>query len=422
MWAFRNAPKGASFELVQTDKIIWNVLPTDIEFGPLAGLYVLDWIHGWDAPGKGRIYRVFAESKTLDAQAAAVAAILRDGMGTQSPKRLLTWLGHRDQRVRQRAQFELASRGPAQLPKLLKLAQDTTVKRLARVHALWALGRIAVRHNQFAAHAKAIAKLFGDADGEIRAQAALIVDWNASSARQGPQPALVNGLIALLGDRSSRVRYFAAMSLGKIGNAKARKPLLEMLRHNDDRDETLRHAGVVALARLGDPESLLQDAKSGSHAERLAIVLCLRRLQREELAQFLTPDALRKSTALAVEAALAIHDLPVRAGFEALAKVLDSDGEHLHNRALVHRALNAAFHLGGNEQADRIAAVATRLGVREDMRIEALRMLRSWSQPSGRDAVLGLWRPDCQATRTAGSRCPWVEDRGATERRTDRSS
>ena len=54
-------------------------------------------------------------------------------------------------------------------------------------------------------------------------------------------------LIARLEDRSSRVRFFAAISLGQLGDPEAVEPLIAMLRANDGRDAYLRHAGIQGL-------------------------------------------------------------------------------------------------------------------------------------------------------------------------------
>ena len=49
-------PKGASFELVDSQQFVWSILATDVEFGYDGGVYVSDWVDGWDGAGKGRIY------------------------------------------------------------------------------------------------------------------------------------------------------------------------------------------------------------------------------------------------------------------------------------------------------------------------------------------------------------------------------
>ena len=67
---------------------------------------------------------------------------------------------------------------------------------------------------------------------------------------------------------------------------------------------------------------------------------------------------------------------------------------------LLRRVANANFRIGGPENAQALAEIASRTGYPEAIRAQALEMLGEWSTPSGRDKVVGLWRP--LAPRTAG--------------------
>src|SRR4030095_10685248 len=53
---------GATYEVTEDRKLVWNLLATDCDFGPDGALYVSDWVFGWDRTGKGRIYRIFDPS------------------------------------------------------------------------------------------------------------------------------------------------------------------------------------------------------------------------------------------------------------------------------------------------------------------------------------------------------------------------
>jgi quinoprotein glucose dehydrogenase len=55
--------------------------------------------------------------------------------------------------------------------------------------------------------------------------------------------------------------------------------------------------------------------------------------------------------------------------------------------------LNANFRLGLAENANRLCEVATTGKMPATVRIMALRMLSEWAEPSGRDQVVGVWRP-----------------------------
>ncbi len=60
---------------------------------------------------------------------------------------------------------------------------------------------------------------------------------------------------------------------------------------------------------------------------------------------------------------------------------------------LLRRVLNANFRLGTRKHADVLAQFAANPAAPDAMRHEALAMLRTWDEPSGRDRVLGMWRP-----------------------------
>ncbi|MEC7585003.1 MAG: PVC-type heme-binding CxxCH protein, partial [Planctomycetota bacterium] len=76
--AIKLAPRGAGFELVRHQKPIWGILATDCEFGPDGSLYILDWVHGWDKTGKGRIYRLSRTNQRNDMQLRASARLIAD--------------------------------------------------------------------------------------------------------------------------------------------------------------------------------------------------------------------------------------------------------------------------------------------------------------------------------------------------------
>ena len=57
-------------------------------------------------------------------------------------------------------------------------------------------------------------------------------------------------------DSAPRVRFFAAEALGRIAYKPAAAPIVAMLAANDDKDVYLRHAGSLALSRIGDAAAL----------------------------------------------------------------------------------------------------------------------------------------------------------------------
>jgi len=357
-------PKGAGFEVADLKTFVGDVWPTDVEIGPDGAMYFSDWVNGWGMPNKGRIYRIADPSLAASAAVLETKKILAEGMQRRGDEDLAALLAHGDQRVRLAAQFALADR---KNPASLKAATGADRPLLARIHAIWGLGQ--------RGEPGPVASLLGDADAEVRAQAAKILGDRRYAAA-------FDGLLPLLKDPSARVRSFAAMALGKLGKKEAAGPLFEMLRENADKDAWLRHAGVIGLVWIGDLEAILAKAKDESASVRLAALLALRRLNHAAVAGFLED----KEPALAFEAARAINDAPVNGAMKALSAMLD---RKLPEKAW-SRAINAAYR-----GAD--AAVLVRFAARKDVpdaaRAEALRALSEWEKPSGRDRILHVWRP-----------------------------
>jgi len=352
--SFAARPKGAGFELFDEKEFLWDLWPTDVKFGPDGALYVSDWVQGWAKPEKGRIFRVSDPS----APPSDTRRLLAEGTAKLGIKDLYAQLSHGDLRVRQAAQFELAAQGKDAV--LAAAAQGG--RGPMRLHGIWGLGQLR--------RVEALRPLLGDPDAEVRAQAAKVL----GDLRAG------EGLLPLLKDASPRVRFFAAIALGKSGRKDAAAPVLDLLRENDDRDPFLRHAGVAALAQIGEVEPLLAAGKDPSKSLRLASLLALRRLGREEVKRFLDdPDP-----AIVLDAARAIHDVPIPAGYPALVQMLQKP--EASERVLI-RAVNAASREGALEPL----LPFIRKNPSAALRIEALEALARWERPGGRDRVLGHW-------------------------------
>ncbi len=373
-------PRGASFALKFEERFLWGVLATDCAFAPDGSLLLTDWVEGWSALGRGRIYRVRSPETEKDSRTAEVKRFISEGMGARTPEELRKLLGHADRRVRQGAQFALAERGTGAVHILAAEALHGE-QVLGRIHALWGLGQVA-RHDPKAI--ALIAGLMDDAEAEMRGQAAKVAgDLRAAGA--------VDRLIGLLGDPSPRTRFFAAIALGRIGPAVAQTetaldPLLKLLAENGDRDPYLRHAAVMGLAGLKDTEKLLARAAGAPQAVRRGLLLALRRLEAVEVARFLDdPDP-----SLVLEAARAIYDVPIPA---AMGKLAALDPPMAAPEPLLRRVINGCRHIGGAREAASLAAIAARPSAPFAVRIECIEILAEWSRPAGRDRVMGNWRP-----------------------------
>ena len=383
---------GAGFQIRDQHTFVSNMLPTDIEFGLDQKIYISDWIRGAMSDGLGRIYK-FSSPQHIDAAVVKeTQRLLGDGMSDLTDDDLIRALGHRDMRVRQRAHFRLAGRGSQVIPMLDSTArQDKQL--LARLHAIWALGMIGRARPDAL---DKVAGLLDDRDAEVRAQAAKILG-------EASYQAAAEELIGLLEDESLRVRAFAACALGQMKQSTAIGPIVEMLRDNDDQDVFLRHAGVYALYRIGDADAVDAHAKDQDASVRLAVLLALRRFQDDRVAQFLD-DPLEP---LVVEAARAVHDLPIEAAYEKLAGLLSSSSQ---DPSLLRRAINANYRLGEPEHARALTQFVAGDAPSDTLKTEAIRALADWTSTNPRDRVLGFVRPLAQrdAEAVAAVIGPWL--------------
>jgi quinoprotein glucose dehydrogenase len=373
--SFAVKPKGASFELVDSQEFLWSILATDVDFGPDGAMYVSDWVETWDGAGKGRIYRLTDPSAEQDAQIAEARALIRDGLSQRSDDELARLLAHPHRQVRLEAQFALAKRRDAAVNVLTHVAVKND-RQLARLHALWGLGQIGRKQKSVL---RAVLPLLSDADSEVRSQAAKVLgDCEFAEAAAA--------LAALLGDPEPRVRFFAAMAYGRMRRAGGVRPILEMLRENADRDLYLRHAAVVALSRTPFASDLVKAADDPSPALRMGVLLALRRSESREVALFLNDSESR----IVEEAARAIHDVPIDDAMPQLAALAGRPGL---SEATLYRVINANFRLGDASHAQALAAIAADAALSDAIRSEAVSALGDWATPSGRDRVLGSWRP-----------------------------
>jgi quinoprotein glucose dehydrogenase len=373
-------PKGASFELAGQRKFLEGMLATDCDFGADGALYISDWIDGWNGTGRGRIYRVVNPAAAGDPRVQEVRKLLAEGFDKRPTEELVKLLGNADRRVRQEAQFALSSRDAvADLMKAAKQASDD----FARMHAVWGLGQVARRNGTAAIEiSAAIAGLLDDASEHVRAQVARVLGEIGADQVQPLRRLLLN-------DESRHVRHLAAIALGKQRDPGARAAIIEALTTIEG-DPVLRHSLALGLATAGG-EGFGQLAKSDKADSRMVVLLAWRRLSASPIARFLSDS----DPHLVVEAARAIHDLPIEDAVPQLAALIDKPYTEKADDydALFRRVLNANFRLGKTENAAALAAYAGRRDAPEHLRIEALDMLGAWAKPSPRDRVLGSWRP-----------------------------
>lgn len=370
---FKLKPRGATFEFAESKRILSGILATGIDFGPDGALYMGDWIEGWNAKDYGRIWKIDV-SNPDKAVRAETEKLIKSDITRYNSDELGKLLTHADMRVRQKAQFELASRKQVEIFKNYLSQKEN---QLARVHAVWGLSQIARKDIPVADN---LIPYLHDEDAEIRAQAARwLGDVRYAKA--------ATGLIPLLKDEAPRVKFFAAEALGRIAHAPAFDGLVELLQTNNDTDEYIRHAAALALARIGQADKLMNLNSHPSKAVRLGAVLALRRMQHAGIAIYLNDV----DEFIVTETARAINDdLSITEALPALANLLTTTS--FSNEPLIRRSINANLEVGTEATLQNLLAYAQRGQAPAALRAEAIAALSTWAKPSVLDRVDGRYR------------------------------
>ena len=378
IWSFNLKPKGASFDLDSETDVLSGILPTGIRFGPDGALYVADWINGWNTKNYGRVWKLDVSEETNDMKAERLEThkLMLLKYEDQSADELLKLLSYSDMRIRQKAQFELATRGDKGAD-VFKQAISQRENQLARIHAIWGIGQLIETNKKYATE---LMSLLSDADSEIVAQAVKIIG-DKKYAEAGQQ------VIPLLTNSNPRVKFFAAQALGRIESKEAIAPLIAMIDANNDEDLYIRHAGVMALTRIGQVDPIAALVNNPERDVRIAAVLVLRRLRNEKVALFLQD----KDEYIVTEAARAINDdLSIEKALPELAALLKE--ERFTSEPLLRRSINACVRVGGDKELEVLIAFAKRKNVPTVLRAEAMAALGTWASPSVLDRVDGRYR------------------------------
>ena len=378
IWSFGLKPKGASFVLDGEKDVVSGILPTGIKFGPDGALYAADWINGWDTKNYGRVWKldVTKDKNDFEALRKETKLLIQLDYTAQTDAALYDLLSNVDMRIRQKAQFELASRGQKGFAQFTKAIAQTS-NQLARVHGIWGVGQLTRQNKTFASP---LLPLLKDKDEEIIAQAAKIIG-DVKLENTGSE------LVPLLKSKNPRIQFYAAEAIGRITYQDAVTPLIQMLEANNDEELYLRHAGVLALSRIGKVEQIVALANNPSKALRTAAVLVLRRLKNDNIALFLND----KDEYIATEAARGINDdLSIPAALPALAATLAET--RFTSEPLLRRAINAALRVGSTKELDLLIAFSTRTDIKDNIKAEALATLGTWGNPSVLDRVDGRYR------------------------------
>lgn len=190
--------------------------------GPLQTDYLRDYINKRSlakGTGHGRIYRVVHVGS--DGVRAPRPQMSRDSVAA-----LVGHLSHPDGWWRDTAQQHLVQRAdPKSVPLLVKLAKDVKADWTSRLHALWTLNGIGAMRADLAAQA------LRDAKAEVRAAGLRLAEpWLAKGDAK-----LTKAVLAAAGDANWQVRVQAAATLGALPAEARTQPVIALLAvHGDD--------------------------------------------------------------------------------------------------------------------------------------------------------------------------------------------
>ncbi|MDB4508501.1 HEAT repeat domain-containing protein, partial [Akkermansiaceae bacterium] len=319
------------------------------------------------------------------------AHILRERSFAVSVGRLAKYLEHPDQRVRFKGQFELVKRG------FLEELQMATsqLDKIGRIHAIWGIGQL--HRKKESPDFKFLLDLLSDPDVEIRTQVIKIIGDHFGTQlalHQATAPSVESSSVAqalkpFLKDSSPRVKFHTAIALGNIGSAIEVDAIHDLLGQAGEENTYLRHAAIVLATGCSPDADLVALAKHDSELIQKVAVVALRRRASSSVTHFLSSPYEN----VVAEAARTIHDdWTIPEAIPNLAASLETTpwGK---NQSIILRTINASFHLGTPEAAQRVAAFSTRSDVPIKLRLDALDALSKWTQPKKLDRVVGRYRP-----------------------------
>ena len=380
IWSFALEPRGAGMQMVDRHRFIWSFLVTDIDFAWDGRLFAT----AFDQVRQTQELVELRHAASLaDPRLAELPGIVQEKMGAKTSEQLAALLSFPDQRVRLRSQFELAAR--REIGRLAALALDPSAELIPRLHAVWGLSQIG---------AEGLRAVAADGLGwSLQEPEELRVQLVKAAGDVGADW-LAPGLRARLADPSARLRFFAAQSLGALGDRSSIDGLFELLRANADEDVFLRHAAVWALHRIADLDAVLSRRDDPSRSVRLAVLLVLRQAGDARIAHFLADE----DPLIVVEAARAIYDWPIDGAMQVLASGIDrlepvSAQDTQVGQALHRRVIGANVRLRSREGAHALARYAMDEAQLPALRRLALDALGSYSEPPVRDLTMGFYRP-----------------------------
>jgi putative membrane-bound dehydrogenase-like protein len=257
--AFKFAPKGASFEVVEV--IDFAVADGVSDFRPIdvavsydgKTLYIADWGMGSWGSKTEKVGRVWAITCNTEAKTRP------RGKDTDSIERQIAQLDHPSFNERMRAQAALIHKGQEALAPVTQALADSQRSDAARLHLLWTLDGIAGATPEAT---MPVLELLESKSPELRAQAARELGVRAV-------PIAVEPLVKRVSDPDPAVRLQAVIALGRIADAEALPALIALL---TDKDQFVAFSARQAVRRIHDWENVAQALGTVDPTHRLALL------------------------------------------------------------------------------------------------------------------------------------------------------
>ncbi len=389
----------------------------------VAGLSAAAVAYSWDGKlivaGEQQLFSLRAEAGPWQPEATAEAAKLAtENLDLREAGELLPLLKHPDFRIRLRAQFAL-TRKPDALARLATVIAGADP--VPRRHGIWGVGILARRGCGVPPTAAtgfgglpdrrlridagmALLPLLQHADAEVRAEALralgdainqFVKPRDLSMPQKEIQPQVLISadelpLATLLFDPAPRVRYAAAIAIGKLKAAGFYDPVCGLLAANNNQDPWLRHAGSYALQHLATSPLMIAGLERHPNAAvRLGAAVALRRMAVPEAATFINDPDPR----VADEAIRAVTDLGLDEVRSSVAMLLDNLADRQWQPFMLRRLIHNAFRAGTAENAERLLKRVGDPILPVPLQLEILRLLRAWPEPPPVDQLTGHWRP-----------------------------
>ena len=274
----KTAPKGASYEAVETTTILKALKPdthfTDVLEDHQGDLLVLD-TGGWFRIGcptsqiakpdvTGNIFRISRKDR-----GPYQRPVYPDWKKLTS-EQVSGYLDAEEDWCRDRAITELAVRGAPALPELDRILTSKTSTPIARINAVWTLSRM-----KFSESADLIYLALTDNDPGVRQSAAHAVSatrsWQIVAANQPAERdielernrTITGALVALVRGDDPSVARAAATALGRMGEVRAVGALSGRLGRTEG-DRFLEHALIYALIQIDEFDITKASLESGN--------------------------------------------------------------------------------------------------------------------------------------------------------------